>query len=887
MDHYKLYIDGEFTDAQSGKVFETIDPGTEQPIATVAQAGKPEAEAAIAAARRAFDREDWSGIDIAERLAKVRNFADQIVQQSTRLVITESMDAGMIIEYAKLIAPWVTAILRNLSVYAAAQFPWEEEITASGNPFSPGREFIRREPIGVCVGIVSWNFPISLAMWKVAPALIMGNTIVVKPATNTPLTALILAEAAHAAGIPKGVFNVIPGSGGELGKTLCCHPDVDKIAFTGSTVVGREITKMASDTIKKVTLELGGKSANIILDDADIDLAVEGAVHGTFLHQGQSCDSGTRVLVSSKIYNEFIHKMKARTEALRIGYQLDPNTHIGPLISKEQLATVEGYVKLGIEAGAEVITGGRRIEVEGIAGGYYYAPTIFTNVDNKMRIAQEEIFGPVVCVIRVDSDEEAVAIANDSQYGLAGGVFSASTARAERIARQIRTGTMWINNYHAFAEYCPFGGYKQSGIGRELGGPGLAEYTQIKRIHVNAMADRNTNLHFNLLKDDKTIQGFGFYGPTHVVAGHGSISAIYKSAADLACKKVMILTDPGVEKAGLAELVKESLVDFCVGIYNEIPSDPDIEAVDKAVAKARELGADGIVSVGGGSVIDAGKLICVALKNGGNADEYLNRWMVLTESQTPHIVVPTTAGTGSEVTNVAVITSENAGRKLFIADPWIMPNVAILDPRFTLTLHKAMTVATAMDALTHAIEALTSTLVNPISDGHALNAIRLINQNLPIVVANGRDEKARLNLQVAATMAGWAFTNAQVGLAHAMAHSVGTLHNVPHGTACGVVIPKVMRYNVDDATEKLALVAQQLGVNTVGIDQRAAAMAAADAVEALMKRVGHPLRLREIGVPEESLPHCALHAIGDSAALFNARRVTDLESVLALFQQAY
>jgi aldehyde dehydrogenase (NAD+) len=312
MDHYKLYIDGEFIDAQSGKVFETIDPGTEQPIATVAQAGKPEAEAAIAAARRAFDRGDWSGIDLAKRLAKVRNFADQIVQQSTRLVLTESADAGMIIEYAKLIAPWVTAILRNLSVYAATRFPWEEEIPTSGNPFSPGREFIRREPIGVCVGIVPWNFPVSLAIWKIAPALIMGNTIVIKPATNTPLTALILAEAAHAAGIPKGVLNVIPGSGGELGRTLCCHPDIDKIAFTGSTAVGREIMKMASDTIKKVTLELGGKSANIILDDADIDLAVEGAVLGTFLHQGQVCDSGTRVLVSSKIYDEFIHKMKAR-----------------------------------------------------------------------------------------------------------------------------------------------------------------------------------------------------------------------------------------------------------------------------------------------------------------------------------------------------------------------------------------------------------------------------------------------------------------------------------------------------------------------------------------------------------------------------------------------
>jgi alcohol dehydrogenase class IV len=349
----------------------------------------------------------------------------------------------------------------------------------------------------------------------------------------------------------------------------------------------------------------------------------------------------------------------------------------------------------------------------------------------------------------------------------------------------------------------------------------------------------------------------------------------------------MVLTDEGVANAGLAELVKESLADFCAGIYREIPSDPDIEAVDRAVEAARELRADGIVSVGGGSVIDAGKVVCVALKSGGNADDYLNRWFALTEAQTPHIVVPTTAGTGSEVTNVAVITSKNAGRKLFLADRWIIPNAAILDPRFTLTLPVPMTVSTAMDALTHAIEALTSTMSNPICDGHALNAISLIHRNLPLVIANGKDEKARLALQIAATAAGWAFTTAQVGLAHAMAHSVGTLYKVPHGTACGIVIAKVMRYNLDCATEKLALIARQFGVNTVGIDQRDAALAAAEAVEALMKKVGHPLGLREVGVPEDALPQCALHAIADSAVLFNARRVTDPGEVLALFQQAF
>jgi len=887
MDQYKLFIDGEFVDAADGKTFDTIDPGTGFPFATVAQAGNADAEAAIAAAKRAFDSGIWSGLPMAERVAKLQDFADQISQQGVRMVMTECMDAGQIVGYAKIIVMWASLLMRNLSTYALTKFPMEEEISASGNAFSPGREFIVREPIGVCVGIVPWNFPTALAMWKIAPALIMGNTIVVKPASNTPLTALILAEAAKAAGIPKGVFNVIPGPGGALGKTICTHPDVDKIAFTGSTEVGREIMRMASDTVKKVTLELGGKSANIILDDADMDLAVEGACFGTFLHQGQICESGTRVLVPAKFYDEFVERMKKRAEAIRIGYQLDANSHMGPVVSKEQLATVEHYVQLGKEEGAELITGGKRAAVPGMEGGYYYTPTIFANVDNKMRIAQEEIFGPVVCVIKYNDDDEAVAIANDSIYGLAGGVFSSSIARAEGVARRIRTGTMWINNYHVFAEYCPFGGYKQSGVGRELGKWGLEEYTQIKRIHVPAFSDRNTNFPFTMLTDNKKMEGFSYNCPTAVIAGHGSLSAINKAVVDLGCKRAMILTDPGVRAAGLADLVKSALVDFCVGIYDQIPQDPDLESVDGAVEKARELHADCIVSVGGGSVIDAGKTACVALKSGGKANDYINRWFALAEPQTPHIVVPTTAGTGSEVTNVAVITNKNAGRKLFIADPRITPNAAILDPRFTMTLPKGMTVGSAMDAMTHAIEAMTSIMANPICDGQALNAIRLINENLPLVAADGSNEKARLNMQIAATTAGWAFTVAQVGLAHAMAHTVGTLHHVPHGVACGIALPHVMRFNVDHAAAKLAQVAQALGVDTQGMSERDAALAAADTVQALMREVGHPMRLRDVGVPEEGLPLCAFHAMADSSIMFNARPTGDPGELLELFKQAY
>ena len=886
MDNYQLFIDGQFVDAASGETFETHDPGTGLPFASVARAGAPDAEAAIAAARRAFDSGVWSGLTPAARMAKVQDFADQIAQQGLRLAITESMDAGHIISLAKYWPLQCISFLRNLSLAATNQFPWQEEIPISGNVFAPGRDYIRREPLGVCVGIVPWNFPLYIAIWKIAPALIMGNTMVVKPATMTPLTAVILGEAAKAAGIPDGVLNVVTGPGGELGKILCTHPDVDKISLTGSTEVGREIMKLASDTVKKVTLELGGKSANIILDDADIDLAVEGACFGTFFHQGQVCSSGTRVLVHSSIYDEFLEKMKKRAEALRIGYQLDPSSHLGPLVGGDQMAKVEGYVKLGREEGAEVVTGGGRAEVPGIDGGFYYKPTIFTKVKNSMRIAQEEIFGPVVCVMKYDSDEEAVAIANDSLYGLAGGVFSSDTERAERIARGVRTGTMWINNYHMFADFCPFGGYKQSGIGRDFGLECLHGFTQVKRIHISSMADARTNMTWQLLSDYKKVDGFSYLCPTNVIAGHGALAAINKTMADLGCRRALIVTDPGVREAGLADLAGSALADFCVGIFDQVPPDPDLETVDAATAFAREVRADCIVSVGGGSVIDTGKGVCVVLKRGGKANDHLNL-LTLTEPQTPHVVIPTTAGTGSEVTNISVLTSHGAGRKLFIADKYITPNAAILDPRFTMSLPKRMTVATAMDAMTHAIEAMMSIMSNRICDAQALQAIRLINENLPLVVADGKNEKARLNLQIAATLAGWAFTMAQVGLAHAMAHTLGTLFHLPHGEACGIVLPKVMRYNVYHATDALVLVAKALDVGTAGMETREAALAAADAVEALMEKAGHPLKLRDVGITEDSLDMAAFHAVCDTAALFNARPVNDPGEVAALYKEAY
>ena len=886
MDHYRLFIDGEFVDAHDGATFESFDPGTEAPIATVAKAGKLDAEAAIAAARRAFERGDWSRLSPAARASKVYDFADQIGQQSLRMGVTEAMDSGQVIGLARFWAFQGSQFLRNMAYHAANGFPWEEDIPYPGNVFAPGREFIRREPIGVCVGIIPWNFPAMMAFWKIGQSIVMGNTVVLKPASATPLSAAIVAEAANAAGIPPGVINVLNGPGAELGEVLCTHPEVDKVAFTGSTAVGRDIMRMASDTVKKVTLELGGKSANIILDDADLDLAVEGAVFGTFFHQGQVCESGTRVLVASKIRDEFLEKMARRAETLRVGYQLDPRSQLGPLVSGAQLETVEGYVSLGQEEGAELVTGGTRVEVEGIDGGFYYAPTIFAGVDNKMRIAQEEIFGPVVCVETFDSDEEAAAIANDSMYGLAGGVFSTSTARAERLAREMRTGTVWINNFHIFADFAPFGGYKQSGVGRELGASGLAEYTQIKRIHVNSRPSRDSNFVWKLFSDDKRVSGGEFVAPTKVISGHGSLAAIYEEVVRLGCRRALILTDGGLAGTGLVEFVQDALVDFGVGVFDQIPPDSGFAAIDAATAKARELDADCIVSVGGGSVIDTGKAVAVTLKNGGSANDHV-ALMRLREPQTPHIAVPTTAGTGSEVTNASVISSDTAGRKVYIVDSFITPNTAILDPRFTLGLPPALTVGTAMDAMTHAVEALTSTRAQPACDGLALQAIRLLRANLPLVMADGSDEAARLNVAIAATLAGHAFTIAQVGLVHSMSHTMGTLHHVHHGTACGIFLPKVMRFNVDYAAPKLAMVADALGVSTADMNERDAALAAADEMEALMMSVGHPTTLRELGIPDGDFTIAAMHAAADSATLFNARPLTGLQEVVELFHEAY
>ncbi|POX87921.1 aldehyde dehydrogenase, partial [Mycobacterium kansasii] len=343
---------------------------------------------------------------------------------------------------------------------------------------------IRHEPLGVCVAIVPWNFPLLLGIWKIGPALAAGNSVVIKPDEKTPLTLLRLCEIAHECGVPDGVINLVTGPGAEVGARLAEHPDVDKVAFTGSTAVGREIMRLASGTVKKVSLELGGKGAQL-LDDADLDVAIDGALFGCMLYSGQICESGTRLLVSDTMYDLVVDRLVDRASALKLGDTTDFNTDVGPVISARQRDRVLAFLDSARQSGAKVVLGGGAPLGERVTKGYWIEPTIVAEVSNDMEVAREEIFGPVLCVLRYTDDADAIRQANDSQYGLSAGVWSTDYERALEVASQLRAGTVWINNWHQIDPALPFGGYKQSGLGRELGPHALDDYTETKHVHID------------------------------------------------------------------------------------------------------------------------------------------------------------------------------------------------------------------------------------------------------------------------------------------------------------------------------------------------------------------------------------------------------------------
>lgn len=488
MREYQLLIDGQFIPAVDGKTFESVNPYTGQPVARVARGQKADVDKAVAAARKAFDEGPWPRLSGEERGRILKGLAEKIEAASADLVMLMVEESGSTYRKAKG-EMWLSG--KNMGYFGKLA---NRETTRPIDSLSkPGvsQNLIAREPIGVCAQIIPWNFPLQMAIWKLGPALAAGNTVVLKPAEETPAVAMELAKLIAESELPPGVVNVITGYGEEAGAALAEHPDVDKIAFTGSTEIGKKLMGEASHDLKRITLELGGKSANIVFADADLEMAVDGALYAAFFHSGQCCTAGTRLLLQDSIYDRFISRFTEKAKAIRLGNPGDKATDLGPLVSKKQQERVLGYIEAGKKEGARCILGGKAPDHTDLANGYFVEPTIFVDVDNTMTIAQEEIFGPVVSVIRFKTDEEAVRLANQSKYGLAGAVWSQDAEKAMRIARRLRAGTVWINEYHLISEKAPFGGYKQSGLGRELGEDALDEYTEIKHIHIDEIADRS------------------------------------------------------------------------------------------------------------------------------------------------------------------------------------------------------------------------------------------------------------------------------------------------------------------------------------------------------------------------------------------------------------
>ncbi|MCM1976762.1 aldehyde dehydrogenase family protein [Streptomyces sp. G1] len=456
---YGLFIDGEFVEAADGKVFKTVSPSTEEVLSEVAQAGEADVDRAVQAARKAFEK--WSALPGAERAKYLFRIARIIQERSRELAVLETLDNGKPIKETRdADLPLVAA---HFFYYAG----WADKLDHAGFGANP-------RPLGVAGQVIPWNFPLLMLAWKIAPALATGNTVVLKPAETTPLSALFFADICRQAGLPKGVVNILPGYG-DTGAALVAHSDVNKVAFTGSTAVGKQIARTVAGTRKKLTLELGGKGANIVFDDAPIDQAVEGIVNGIFFNQGQVCCAGSRLLVQESIQDELLDSLKRRLSTLRLGDPLDKNTDIGAINSEEQLARITSLVEKGEAEGGERWSPACELP----ESGYWFAPTLFTNVTQAHTIARDEIFGPVLSVLTFRTPDEAVAKANNSQYGLSAGIWTEKGSRILAVASKLRAGVIWSNTFNKFDPTSPFGGYKESGFGREGGRHGLEAYLDV------------------------------------------------------------------------------------------------------------------------------------------------------------------------------------------------------------------------------------------------------------------------------------------------------------------------------------------------------------------------------------------------------------------------
>ncbi len=472
-----LYINGDYVSSESGKTFEVKNPSTEEVIANVSEASEKDVDKAVKAAKDAFDNGEWTKMDADSRSQLIYKFAELLHENREELAQLEALDNGK--KYQQALEDDVDGTVQHFRYYAG----WATKIFGKTTNIDPNYvTYTVHEPIGVVAQIVPWNYPLLMAAWKMGAALAAGCTIVLKPAEDTPLSILYAAQLFKEAGFPDGVVNFVPGYGDKAGHALVTHKDVSKVAFTGSTNTGRNIMKEAAEDIKSITLELGGKSPAVVLEDADLDAGLEGILDGTMYNSGQNCSATTRVYVQRNIYDEVIDALKKKAEEITVGDGLDEKTDIGPLVSKKQLDTVLGYIEKGKEEGAKLITGGKRIGSK----GFFVEPTIFTDVTDDMTIAREEIFGPVMSVLPFDDIEEVIKRANDSNYGLAASVWTENIKDGHYIASKLEAGTVWINDFGLELETMPFGGYKQSGIGRDMGGDyGISNYIEVKSVFVN------------------------------------------------------------------------------------------------------------------------------------------------------------------------------------------------------------------------------------------------------------------------------------------------------------------------------------------------------------------------------------------------------------------